>query len=100
MPTPLPTKKPPKKPRIDFEFEDPLSSLRAKRGFKRTISLGAILQKELTGFAPRVQSRLREETGLVERSFRGALPKRVQLGSLLGEVKRTSSKNKKKKKKK
>ncbi len=101
FPTPFPSKKPLKKIDIDFGFEDPFSILRAKRGFKRTVSLGAILQKELTGFAPKMQSRLREQTGLVERSFRGALPKPVKLPvTFLTEVKRTSSKKKKKKKKK
>jgi len=81
--------------------EDPFKSLIAKRKFKRTVSLGAILQKELTGYAPKMQTQMREQTGLIERSFEGAMPKKVQLPvTMLRSVKRKYSKNKYKRKKK
>lgn len=88
-----------KKPKIDFGWEDPFSTLRVTRKFKRTPSLGAVLQYELTGFGGGRRRIRVEETGLVERGFEFKLPK-VEIGSLLGKVTKISSKNKKKNKKK
>ena len=71
--------------------------MKARRKFKFTPSIGAVLRYELTGFKQERGARAGEISGLAEREIGlGKLPK-IELPSLLGKVTKTKSNKKKNK---
>lgn len=93
---PIPKKKKVVRPGEDIGWEDPFKSLVARRKFKETPSLADVTAFQM-GY--KIPKRKVGGTGLVGYGIGEKLPK-IELGSLLGKVKKTSSSNKYKKNKK
>ncbi len=84
--------KPPKKKKRDIGFEDPFKSIVAQRKFVRTPSLLAAKQFEEFGTTRKQLSKGLEQTGLFER---GGVIKPIEVGSLIGKVKKSKGRKKK-----
>ena len=92
----FPSIKPPGKIRLDFGLEDFVGETIGKRKTKFTPSLGAAIRFQEFGIKRRRGARAGEISGLFERELSLGKIKKIELGSLIKEVKRTKRKKRKK----